>query len=101
MSGERWIKGIGRLYSGKEFLDEVLYDLKITEGAIPGLMYVKGEICCLRQKQLHTLGREKLLRLDNGKVFEVMLVTGDALKGKYKCKGNECTTKGDFLPGQR
>jgi hypothetical protein len=98
MSGESRIKGIGRLYTGKEFLDEVLYDLKITAGAIPGFMDIKGEICCLKKRQVHTLGRTKLLRLDNGKVFEVTLSTGDALRGKYKCKGSECTTKGNFLP---
>ena len=98
MSGEHWIKGIGRLYAGKEFLDEVLYDLKITEGAIPGLMFVKGEIQCMNKKEIHTLGRKKLLRLDNGKMFEVMLITGDSLKGMYKCKGDEWIPKGNFLP---
>jgi hypothetical protein len=98
MAGARHVKGIGRLYSSKEFLDEVLYDLKITDGDLPGLKYVKGEICCLNKSELLTLGRTKLLRLDDGKVFEVTLETGDALKGKYKCAGNECTTKGHFLP---
>ena len=96
MTGVRPIKGIGRLYSGKDFLGEVMYDLRIAESAIPGLMTIKGEIHC--QKEIPGLNSQKLLRLDSGKMFEVMLLIGDALKGIYKCQGDEWTPKGNFLP---
>ena len=83
------IAGIGRIYRGDEFLGEVFYALKVVDGEVPGIERISGKILALQPTLRLKKDRNKTLRLEDGRMYDITILFSDDMAGKYKILGDK------------